>query len=35
VTQAVTIFALLELYKKGEADWEQSAPFEPIVVVAK
>jgi segregation and condensation protein A len=33
VTQAVTIFALLELYKKGEADWEQSGPFEPIVVV--
>jgi segregation and condensation protein A len=34
VTQAVTIFALLELYKKGEADWEQSAPFEAIVVKA-
>ena len=33
VTQAVTIFALLELYKKGEADWEQSAPFEPITIV--
>jgi segregation and condensation protein A len=35
VTQAVTIFALLELYKKGEADWEQPAPFEPITVVAR
>jgi segregation and condensation protein A len=33
VTQAVTLFALLELYKKGEADWEQSGPFEPITVV--
>jgi segregation and condensation protein A len=33
VTQAVTIFALLELYKKGEADWEQSEPFAPIEVV--
>jgi segregation and condensation protein A len=32
VTQAVTIFALLELYKKGEASWEQSAPFEPITI---
>jgi segregation and condensation protein A len=33
VTQAVTIFALLELYKKGEADWEQAGPFEPITIV--
>jgi segregation and condensation protein A len=35
VTQAVTIFALLELYKKGEADWEQSGAFEPITVIAR
>jgi segregation and condensation protein A len=35
VTQAVTVFALLELYKKGEADWEQDAPFDPITVVAR
>ena len=35
VTQAITMFALLELYKKGEADWEQSAPFEPITVTAR
>ena len=34
LTQAVTLFALLELYKKGEADWEQEAPFEPITVTA-
>jgi segregation and condensation protein A len=33
VTQAVTIFALLELYKKGEADWEQAQPFAPIEVM--
>jgi segregation and condensation protein A len=32
VTQAVTLFALLELYKAGEADWEQDAPFSPITV---
>jgi segregation and condensation protein A len=35
VTQAVTIFALLELYKTGEADWEQAAAFEPITVTAR
>ncbi len=35
VTQAVTLFALLELYKKGEADWEQTGPFEPITVMAR
>ena len=32
VTEAVTLFALLELYKAGEADWEQEEPFAPIVV---
>ena len=32
VTEAVTLFALLELYKAGEAEWEQDAPFAPITV---
>ena len=32
VTQAVTLFALLEMYKAGEARWEQSEPFAPITV---
>lgn len=34
VTQAVTVFALLELYKQGEAIWHQSAPFAEITVEA-
>jgi segregation and condensation protein A len=33
VTEAVTLFALLELYKAGEARWEQAGPFEPITIV--
>ncbi|HWM07977.1 MAG TPA: ScpA family protein [Solirubrobacteraceae bacterium] len=32
VTVAVTLFALLELYKGGEAAWEQAEPFGPITV---
>ena len=32
VTVAVTLFALLELYKRGEASWEQAEPFGPITV---
>ncbi len=32
MTVAVTLFALLELYKCGEADWEQGEPFAPITV---
>jgi segregation and condensation protein A len=32
VTEAVTLFALLELYKAGEARWDQAGPFEPITV---
>jgi segregation and condensation protein A len=32
VTEAVTLFALLELYKVGEADWQQDAPFAPISI---
>ncbi len=34
MTVAVTLFALLELYKRGEATWEQAAPFAPITVAA-
>ena len=34
MTVAVTLFALLELYKRGEAHWEQDAPFAPIAVCA-
>jgi segregation and condensation protein A len=34
VTVAVTLFALLELYKCGEAGWEQAEPFGPITVRA-
>ncbi len=34
LTEAVTLFALLELYKAGEARWEQEVPFGPIVVRA-
>ena len=33
LTEAVTLFALLELYKAGEANWEQEVPFGPITVV--
>jgi segregation and condensation protein A len=32
VTVAVTVWALLELYKRGEASWEQDEPFGPITV---
>jgi segregation and condensation protein A len=35
VTVAVTLFALLELYKRGEAAWEQDEPFGPITVRAE
>jgi segregation and condensation protein A len=34
VTVAVTLFALLELYKSGEADWEQPETFGEITVRA-
>jgi segregation and condensation protein A len=34
MTVAVTVFALLELYKRGEAAWEQDEPFGPITVRA-
>jgi segregation and condensation protein A len=32
VTVAVTLFALLELYKQGEATWEQPEPFGDIAI---
>jgi segregation and condensation protein A len=32
VTVAVTLYALLELYKQGEATWEQEEPFAEITV---
>jgi segregation and condensation protein A len=32
MTVAVTLFALLELYKRGEADWEQDGSFGEIAV---
>jgi segregation and condensation protein A len=34
MTVAVTLFALLELYKRGEADWEQEESFGEIAVHA-
>jgi segregation and condensation protein A len=34
VTICVTVFALLELYKRGEASWEQEEPFGEITVHA-
>jgi segregation and condensation protein A len=32
LTQAVTLFALLELYRKGEITWEQREAFGPIEI---
>ncbi len=34
VTVAVTLYALLELYKQGEATWTQDEPFAEITVTA-
>lgn len=34
LTQAVTIFALLEMHKKGEASWKQADNFGPIEILA-
>jgi segregation and condensation protein A len=34
VTVAVTVFAMLELYKRGELTWNQSEPFGEITVQA-
>jgi segregation and condensation protein A len=35
MTEAVTLYALLELYKRGEAAWEQEECFGPIAVEAR
>jgi segregation and condensation protein A len=35
VTVAVTLFALLELYKQGEATWTQEVPFGAIQVMGR
>ncbi len=35
LTQAVTLFALLELYRRGEATWKQSKPLGPIEIMRK
>jgi segregation and condensation protein A len=35
ITVAITIFALLELYKRGEADWEQTQAFGEIAIRAR
>ena len=35
LTQAVTLFALLELYRKGEVTWKQGRPFGPIEIRRK
>jgi segregation and condensation protein A len=34
MTVAVTLFALLELYKRGEADWSQRECFGEIAIEA-
>jgi segregation and condensation protein A len=34
VTVAVTLFALLELYKQGEATWRQEVAFGDIAITA-
>jgi segregation and condensation protein A len=33
LTQAVTLFALLELHRRGEATWEQAEALGPIEIV--
>src|SRR5947208_2362691 len=35
VTVAVTVWALLEMYKRGEATWEQDEPFGDITVTSR
>jgi segregation and condensation protein A len=35
LTQAVTLFALLDMYRKGEATWEQREAFGPITIVKR
>jgi segregation and condensation protein A len=35
MTVAVTLFALLELYRRGEATWRQDEAFGPVTVHAQ
>jgi segregation and condensation protein A len=35
LTQAVTLFALLELHRRGEATWEQDEALGPIEVISR
>ena len=35
VTVAITVYALLELYKQGELDWTQQQPFGEVTVQAR
>jgi segregation and condensation protein A len=35
LTQAVTLFALLEMHKRGEATWNQKETFGPIEVTTE
>ncbi len=35
LTQAVTLFALLELYRKGEVTWRQRKPLGPIEILRR
>jgi segregation and condensation protein A len=35
LTEAMTLWALLELYKSGEVVWQQEENFGPITVVAQ
>ena len=35
LTEAMTVWALLELYKAGEAVWQQDENFGPITVTAR
>jgi segregation and condensation protein A len=35
LTEAMTVWALLELYKSGEAAWQQDENFGPITVTAR
>jgi segregation and condensation protein A len=34
VTVCITLFALLEMYKQGEATWDQPEPFGEIMLSA-
>jgi segregation and condensation protein A len=34
MTVCITLYALLELYKRGEASWDQDEPFGDVTVTA-